>query len=72
MPLIAEENQQKNILSQLSIIGVETSINYFDVNRDMINPDFVKCICIPVHGGINQEFRKNIVEAVFKVINFKS
>jgi len=72
IPLIAEENQQKNILRQLSIIGVETSINHFDVNRDMINPNFVKCVCIPVHGGINQEYREKIVEAVIKGINCKS
>ena len=72
MPLIAEESQLKNILSQLSIIGVETSINYFDVNRDMIDPDYVKCICIPVHGGISKEFRGKIVDAVIKGINCKS
>ena len=67
LPFLAEEDQLIQIVSILHNLGIRSGIHHFDVNRDMINPDFVKCICIPVHGGINQEFRKKIVEAVFKV-----
>ena len=64
LPLFAEENQLTKIVMSLQNLGVRTRVYHFDVNRDMNNPLFKKCIWLPVHEGINIALRKKIVEQI--------
>ena len=64
MPLIAKESRLYNMINQLLKHRVYTSIYNFDVNRDMSNTRYKKCVWLPVHEGINHINRKIIATAI--------
>jgi len=54
VPLIAKEKQLEVIKNKLRSSNIFTDIYHFDVNRNLLNPNFKKCIWIPVHQGISE------------------
>ena len=64
MPLIATKPELNNLLRQLQNIGLDTDLYYFDVNRDMIDPNFRECIWLPVHQDIDRDIRLHIVNVI--------
>ncbi len=72
MPLIAEGYRLHNIKNQLLEHGVYTGIYPFDVNRNMGDTNFKKCVGLPVHEGINHSNRQIIVDAIRIGFNEKS
>ena len=69
LPIITSNNKLIRIQKELSNIGVNTSIKNFDVNRNMFNPNFVKCCPIPLHGGVDHNYRRKIMTAIKKGID---
>jgi dTDP-4-amino-4,6-dideoxygalactose transaminase len=64
VPLIANQNQITKIREALLSSGVKTDIYHFDVNRNILNPKYVKCVWIPVHQGINEAGMTMICEKI--------
>lgn len=53
VPLIAKEDLLQKIKNKLLVSGIWTDLYHFDVNRNMLNPEFKRCVWIPIHQGIN-------------------
>jgi dTDP-4-amino-4,6-dideoxygalactose transaminase len=52
-PLFFEEKICKRIVTLLNENGIESNIYNFDINRNILNPDFKKCVALPCHQGIS-------------------
>jgi hypothetical protein len=51
--LIAKEDVLQKIKNKLLASGIWTDLYHFDVNRNMLNPEFRRSVWIPNHQGIN-------------------
>ena len=69
VPLFGDDNILMNIISSLKKINVKTGIYHFDINRNMANPEFVKCVWLPIHEGINEKIRKQIIENIGHLVS---
>jgi dTDP-4-amino-4,6-dideoxygalactose transaminase len=58
----------ENIVPALKKIGVETAIYHFDRNRNMLEPDYQKCVPLPVHQGVTPSRMGEICQAVAEVV----
>ncbi len=66
VPLIDKEVNLKRMVDALYAHNVMTGIYHFDVNRNLLDPDYKKCLWIPVHQGINSESMERICEIIKK------
>jgi DegT/DnrJ/EryC1/StrS aminotransferase family len=53
VPLIADESSLNRINIALNDHAVKTDIYHFDINRNLLNPQFKKCVWVPIHQGID-------------------
>ena len=60
VPLIAEEAVLRRIKDKLGAAGVWTDLYHFDVNRNLLDPLFKRCVWIPVHQGIDASMMEKI------------
>lgn len=67
VPLFDDEKKLKIIIERLKQINFITGIYNFDVNRNLLDPSFKKCIWIPIHQGINHEHMNIICETIKKI-----
>lgn len=66
IPLITTKPKLNNLYRQLRNIGLVTGLYYFDIKRDMIDPNFRECVWLPVHEGISEKIRTIIVNTIVK------
>lgn len=64
VPLLDKEEDLKKMVKRLSEKNVKTDIYHFDVNRNVLNPNFKRCIWVPIHQGINKDQLKMICETI--------
>lgn len=64
VPLIAEEDRLEKVSKSLNRAGIKTGIYHFDINRNLLNPKFVKCAWVPVHQGLNFDNMNCICEVI--------
>lgn len=68
VPLITEEDKLQRINNGLNSAGFKTGLYHFDVNRNLLNPDFKKSVWVPIHQGLTindmDRIRKIIQEAL--------
>nr|NQU89516.1 DegT/DnrJ/EryC1/StrS aminotransferase family protein [Bacteroidota bacterium] len=64
VPLIAKEAILHKMRDALIRKNVYTDIYNFDINRNLFNPLYKKCIWIPVHQGLNIEKMTEISEII--------
>jgi dTDP-4-amino-4,6-dideoxygalactose transaminase len=55
VPLITDKNCLDKLNKSMNKENIKTGIYHFDVNRNLLNPKFLKCVWVPVHQGINEE-----------------
>jgi|GEM_PF-1057642 len=67
IPIRLTEERLRDIVEKLTDIGVRTSINHFDFNRCLIEPDFRKTVLIPCHGDLTNEQFDQITDVVLTV-----
>lgn len=53
VPFFKAEKELKKIVTLMQKHNIVTGIYHFDVNRNLLNPRFEKCIWIPIHQGLN-------------------
>lgn len=64
VPLFDEEKNLKVIEQKLNEINIKTGIYHFDINRNVLNPNFKKCLWIPIHQGINLKTMELICKTI--------
>ncbi len=52
LPLVAKEEVLVRIKEKLLASEIWTDLYHFDVNRNLLRPQFKRCVWIPVHQGI--------------------
>lgn len=68
-PFLCEDDVVLNKVDNwLKQAGIYTGIYNFDVNRNMFNPDFKKCVPIPIYDSIDRSLLESFVRE-FKEIN---
>lgn len=66
VPLVGKEKNLQLMMKRLSSKNVVTGVYHFDVNRNLLAPDFKKCLWMPVHQGINRETLEMICDTIKK------
>ncbi len=64
IPIRVAASKTESIIQALRKTGVETDVYHFDINRNMLSPQFVPCIWVPCHGGITDEGFKAIIKLI--------
>jgi dTDP-4-amino-4,6-dideoxygalactose transaminase len=67
-PLFVEDPHRGKAVKLLTAGGIESGVYHFDVNRNMLNPDFRKCVAIPCHQGLSDNDLSMIVEIVKRAL----
>ena len=67
-PLFLESRYRNLVVKSLNENDIESGVYHFDVNRNMLKPDFRKCVPLPCHQGLSEDDIGNIIEIVKKVI----
>ena len=67
IPLITDEKKLKKMTNSLLENNIHTGIYHFDVNRNLFNPNYEKCIWVPIHQGLNTNKMAKICETISSV-----
>jgi len=67
VPLFFKRKVSEKIIKALRRINIESGIYHFDVNLNMLNPDFRECLLVPCHQGINEKEIHKMVEIIKKL-----
>ena len=54
LPLVTKEEVLIRIREKLLAAEIWTDLYHFDVNRNLLHPQFKKCVWIPIHQGISR------------------
>jgi dTDP-4-amino-4,6-dideoxygalactose transaminase len=68
IPLLEKEEKLSKLNIFLNDNGIKTGIYHFDENRNIFNPDFKRCIWLPVHEKVSNDNLLFICESVKKII----
>lgn len=66
IPIRCAERQTEEVVKNLRGRGIETGVYQFDINRNLLNPRFVKTVWIPCHSGITDAVFGEITGLVLK------
>ncbi|MFH1662266.1 MAG: DegT/DnrJ/EryC1/StrS family aminotransferase [Candidatus Falkowbacteria bacterium] len=67
IPIRYPESKSEKLIKELSKINISAGIYHFDINRNLLSPNFVKCVCLPCHGGMSDEKFNDMVEIIIKI-----
>jgi hypothetical protein len=68
IPIICSETKNEKILQALKAKNVITGLYQFDINRNLLSPNFAPCVWVPCHGGISDELFFDLTELIIKII----
>lgn len=69
MPLFFEKEKAQRIVKALTMHGIESGIFQFDVNRNMLSPNYRECVAVPCHDGISEEQIDFMVKIIYKQLS---
>src|SRR3989338_1677585 len=55
VPLFFDEDRCARVAAMLKRASIESGVYHFDVNRNMLEPDFKLCVPVPCHQGMSEE-----------------
>ena len=61
-----DEEKLVRIASSLKEINVETEVLHFDIRRNMLEPEYRKCVPVPTHHGVSFEMMHRICQHIIK------
>ncbi|MDP2652256.1 MAG: DegT/DnrJ/EryC1/StrS family aminotransferase [bacterium] len=64
VPLFFDEETCKSVAVALQSEGIEADVYHFDVNRNMLNPNFVPCVPVPCHQKMSDEEVDRVITIV--------
>ena len=68
VPIFADEKLLEKIKNHLNQDNILADILHFDVNRNIFNPNYKKCIALPCHHLLDQRHLKTMVEIINQVV----
>ena len=68
VPLITSHDKLVKINEHLNRNGFKTGIYNFDVNKNMLNTNFVESVWVPVHHGIDENGMEKICNIIKKAV----
>ena len=68
IPIYCPEAKNEKILKALREKNILAGIYNFDINRNLLSPNFVPCVWIPCHSGISDEFFSDMAELIIKIM----
>lgn len=68
VPLFLPKKLNQKVAQALINQGIESGVFHFDLNRNMLEPDFRECIGVPVHQGISEKEMVKIISIIQKAI----
>jgi hypothetical protein len=66
VPLYVKEERAEPLVSELLKRGVTTGIYHFDFARCVFEPDFRRCVLVPIHSGMTGRGMELLVDAIEK------
>lgn len=63
-PLFLDGGLRDRVVQSLRKNNIESGAYHFDVNRNMLKPDFRKCVPIPCHQGLSEDDMTQIIEII--------
>jgi dTDP-4-amino-4,6-dideoxygalactose transaminase len=67
-PLFLKRRYRDLVVKALIENDIESGVYHFDVNRNMLKPDFRKCVPIPCHQAISEDDIRRIIKIVKEAI----
>ena len=67
-PLFLKRRYRDLVVKSLIENDIESGVYHFDINRNILKPDFRKCVPIPCHQGISEDDIGRIIEIVREAI----
>jgi len=64
VPLFFNQRINKKVVSLLRQNGVKSDVYHFDLNRNMLKPDFKECVPLPCHQGMTEDDIYRIIDIV--------
>ncbi|PIT86860.1 MAG: hypothetical protein COU33_00840 [Candidatus Magasanikbacteria bacterium CG10_big_fil_rev_8_21_14_0_10_43_6] len=64
IPLFFTEGVGEKVVKALRDKHIESGIYAFDINRNMIKPNFKHCVAIPCHQGVDSEMMSNMIHII--------
>ena len=68
VPFFTTEKDLMRIKKILLDINIHTGVYHFDINRNLLNPKFVKCVWVPVHQGISLDGMARICGLIKEIV----
>lgn len=68
VPLFFDEDRCAKVAVRLKQAGIESGVYHFDVNRNMLKPDFRLCVPVPCHQGMSEDDIARIIATVKKAV----
>ncbi|MDD4611362.1 MAG: DegT/DnrJ/EryC1/StrS family aminotransferase, partial [Patescibacteria group bacterium] len=68
IPIYCPESRNEKILKTLKDMNIEIGLYHFDINRNMLAPNFVPVIWVPCHSGISDELFFETIDLIAKII----
>jgi len=65
IPVFLEEAQQLIVQKKLRLKNIELEILHFDINRNIFQPDYRRCLAVPTHHNLPT----TALEIIYKTIN---
>lgn len=66
IPIIPKSSSINKVVQALLDKKIKTGIYHFDVNRNMLEPNFVPCVWVPCHGAISDSEFDLIIDTIKK------
>jgi len=67
IPIRYPEYKSEKLIEELSKNNISVGIYNFDINRNLLSPNFVKCVCLPCHSGMSDQKFNEMVELIIKI-----
>ena len=67
-PLFFGKSKNRKVAHALSGCGIESGVYNFDINRNMLKPDFRECVPVPCHQGLGSTGLGKIIDTIRTVI----
>ena len=64
VPLITSEKRLHRISEALLKRNINTGVYHFDINRNIFNPVFEKCLWVPIHQGLSIKKMSKICDTI--------
>lgn len=68
VPLFLPGKMNQKVAQALIDRGIESDVLHFDLNRNMLEPDFRECVGVPVHQGITESEMTEIISIIKKAM----